>query len=143
MALSDAVMDIVKEMEDVDWDSSSSSVNGALIVVFIRQLRTAVKAASAPAIVPVALPYPNYDAAVQQRHIEERKRQELVERGRKEEGTAASMTDIVGGKSNGDMVSVDTTMPTNAHTLIAGEVYTLKEDGRLHFNEEQTKKMKR
>lgn len=50
-------------------------------------------------------------------------------------------TFLVGGTEDGDMLIRNPEMPMNAHIEHLGNVYTLAEDGRLHFNEDQTRRL--
>jgi hypothetical protein len=56
----------------------------------------------------------------------------------KQDGIA---TYLVGGTEDGDILLRNIAMPMNAHLEHLGNVYTLAEDGRLHFNEEQTRRL--
>lgn len=65
----------------------------------------------------------------------------LREIGNREEVAGASMTQAVGGSSDGDYIDIDPQMPVGAKTFVVNQVYQLRADGKLYYMEEDTKKI--
>lgn len=48
---------------------------------------------------------------------------------------------MIGGSSGGDLIPFDLRMPVGAKRHVAGQVYELQADGKLHFVEEPAGKV--
>jgi hypothetical protein len=108
----------------------------AVLGAFAAQLRIAVKAAEGPAPAPT-LPQQTYVPS----------HREMIERAKEEfrkkraggspqptpESEGGRMAEVLDGPSGGVMVAVDGGMPVGARMFVAGEVYEMGTDGKLHF----------
>jgi hypothetical protein len=72
-------------------------------------------------------------------HLQELAKDFQVSTNRQE--SAGQMTMLIGGHSDGEFIQTDGKMPVGAHTMISGEVYTLQQDRKLHFDQEETSKL--
>ena len=134
MALSDAILDIAKQMEE-DIQNSSEAVQWQ-VTAYIRQLRSAVKAAEGQNQgIPIIIPNQVNPQEVLLKHAQ----REMEQRTILQERAGTSMVQIIGGSSDGDLTPIDPNMPINARMPIGSEVYIFRE-GKLHFSEEETQK---
>lgn len=173
MSLRDAVEDIAKQLDELaaeyekDCETYPASSDYARrtkreLLGMARQLRTAVKASEGerPPLSVVNLPnggvsimgtqgstmVPDHRSLIDKAREEIRREKAASgELHEAEESLAPGFTTLVGGSCNGDMVPRPEGMPVGAHSQFGGmgEVYTLMEDGQLHYNEQQTKLLRK
>lgn len=136
MSLSEAVVEIVKDMEDAS--AGHDAVAASFVERWVYALKMAVRASSgvkayADGKIPVEpSPDPRLVGIAERaaKRLEDRKKEATVEEA------FSGVAVCVGGASDGTMVPADG-MPDGAHTLIGGEVYTLRQ-GRLTFDADLT-----
>ena len=138
MGWSDAVLDIAERAEQraAEW-GLKDHLHGPLAQEYLlsvaRELRTVLKVA-VPTVGPegMLLPYKGNN-----RNKEEGMEAQFKKQSQREEFSGETMLELAGGPMNGDSVQVPLSMPVGARTSIAGAVYELKEDRRLHFIQSQ------
>lgn len=125
MALSEAVIEIVAEMEKSASDSADKTpLTWPLVRSWTMALKAAVKASQTPA--PLKPIYTDHRAMIDaEREKVRNKKMEAEDRGPK-------MVICLGGKADGDHFVIDSSMPVGAYTKVAGETYQLEKDGYLH-----------
>lgn len=134
MSWADVVVDIAERLEQRagEW-GYSDCLHGPTAQEFLRstarELRTVVKTA-VPTVGTegVLLPYKGNN-----RHKEDEFQVKIKEQAQREESLGELMTELVGGPLEGDNITRPAKMPLGARTNIAGSIYELKEDNRLHF----------
>ena len=125
MALNQVILDIAGEMEKICCEGKET-VSVDTLRSFVSFLRIAVKSSPESEqgrIDPQVQHFLNIQKA-----REEFRREKGVEEG-------SCMRQVVGGSLDGDLIPSPTAMPVLAKTSINGEVYCLKEDGKLHLEE--------
>jgi len=145
MALSDAIHEIATQMES-DCREKGGTIyeltdNVAIIstvIGFVRQLRSAVKAAEGQQQAIVFNPFEKKAEEV----AAKRAIRELEDRINIQERVGSCMVNCVGGKSDDTMFEVDSRMPTGAKTIVVDEVYVRQGDGNLLYSEEETEKLR-
>lgn len=139
MPLSDAILDIAKEME-IEADGFSSTSDIAVMKGFVRSLRSAVKAAEGIQQGGISLNIPKQ--ANPQDVLIKHAQRELEQRTLLQEKAGSSMLLIVGGDADGTMIEVDPSMPVNARMPIGSEVYIFR-DGKLNYSPEETERYRK
>jgi hypothetical protein len=71
------------------------------------------------------------------RKVEQRALEEASVRLQREEA-GSDMAYLVGGLSEGDLLPIQPSMPVGGKTMVAGQVYVLGKDKKLHFSQEDT-----
>ena len=103
--------------------------------MYAKQLRTAVKSAEGQNKTINSLPSDLQELLAEDRKKRNKNIEELpgVERS----------VQLVGGdyEEMASFTLIDCSMPVGAYTVISGQVFKLKEDGKLHYCEEQTEKL--
>lgn len=128
MALRDAVLEVVEQMEN---DRNPD------LLTYARQLRLLVKASDNAPVQP-SYHWTESGQSAQVKEIEKK----IKLRADTEEKMGERMVTLQGGSCDGDMVSIDSTMPIGARTLLNGQVYQLQGDNKLHFDEKATAGLK-
>lgn len=135
MSLYDAIAEIAEDMEKEasSWHPEFCMGLDKVVRGFVRQLRTALKAAgNAPPLTsfPIA---PLQSAQSQHFSAIEDAKKEFRKSKLQEEGEVISVL-LVGGPGDGICVPVaPETAPVGSKTGVMGAVYEMKEDGKLHF----------
>lgn len=139
MSCLEAIEDIAKRMEE-RADAWSSLHSGGLneqgasdfLLSCVREIRLVVKAAGGQVQFP-----PSLLSQMSHHVLGERKEDGLEikakEQANREEALGEIMTELVGGPLEGDSIMRPAKMPPGAKTNIAGSIYELKEDYRLHY----------
>lgn len=160
MSLSEAVLEIIKQMDEDCGeggmlDNYGDSVVKAVVVGYKRQLNTAVKAVEgAPQAAPVVSPFLMANgmgmAGAQNAAMIEAAKAEFREKKRKmtealgaeglgEDGVG--MVLLVGGPLDGTHIQCPAEIPAGHKTNIDGAVYVIGTDRKAHFSEEESKKL--
>ena len=157
MSLSKSVLAIVDDMENSvkELEAANESISFRLLLnSYTKQFRKAIKEDFENLRTKNAV-FPDHRTMIEKAKAEFRKEKaglivpcdNSVEANNshshllaedKAEGIA---TYLVGGTEDGDLLMRNPEMPMNAHLEHLGNVYTLAEDGKLHFNEEQTRRL--
>jgi hypothetical protein len=131
MSLQEAVLDVAREMEEeitrVDSDT------GSLLYGYVVALKAAVKAAGPYSYAVSRVPdsaVGGYNALVAQ---EKAALRELGKRVSQEEMDSSRLTEVVGGPGGDSWAPRHPQMPVGAMCSIAGGLYELRDDGKLHF----------
>ena len=112
-----------------------------LLISYAKQLRRIVRAASedgAGSKIYVDGPdapsihFDDFKKQIQD-DLEKKKAKEIL----REDRGGAGMAMMVGGESDGTYIEIDTSMPVGARTRIGGQVYQLRDDGKLHYEEKK------
>lgn len=129
MSWADAVVDIAERMEKAG-DSYDGDNGGELALSlghFARELRITVKAAGGSS------PFQVGDKPFLMGKAKEDEFQvKIKEQAQKEEAIGEVMSELIGGPLEGDSILRPAGMPFGAKTNIAGSIYELKDDFRLH-----------
>lgn len=149
MSLSKEVTEIGNDMEIASEAIPDVSYK-LLIISYVKQLRKAVKNDLDNTKAKNAV-FPDHRTMIEKAKAEFRKEKGKLEGVEPFGATYAGLlaedkaegiaTYLVGGTEDGDMLLRNPEMPMNAHLEHLGNVYTLDEDGRLHFNEDQTRRL--
>lgn len=123
MSLREAVLDIA-EMAEEEAKCRDGDMRQILNMIG-KMIRNAAKAAGDPPSIAVP-PEVQHFQMMQKAREEFRK-----DKNKEDDGT--KMVLLVGGASDGDSFAILSNWPVGARTNISGEVYQLKEDGKLHF----------
>ena len=153
MALDEAVLEIAEQMlaeaKDLETDAATAYTRSTL-KGYARQLKSIVKAAEGTEKEQThALPNPfAMDAGFQHFTMVEQAKEALRLEKKKSQAeekigvnAAGNLVLCEGGKSDGIMTPIEPEMPVGARTMLDGEVYEFKDDGKFHFDEEITKKV--
>lgn len=141
MSMSDAVLDVVERIEAEAKEYKESDLHGTAKVFesFARELRLILKAAEATAVgdlrvrQDLTLYDPERLSGSATFTKEDRFQQEIKEKAAQEEVSGEQMVELVGGPLEGDYVPVPSYMPMGAKTNLAGSVYELGADRKLHY----------
>lgn len=147
MSLKNAVLEIAEQMEKLSkaWfegDKDADDVDFE-IRLLAAQLRGACKAAgesfieSLPKSLGKAMTTEELDCEIKKQA--ERKKQQEKEHAQMMEKHGTDMIWCEGGPAHSTMVPMSPGMPTGAKTRIMGAIYELKGDGKLWYQEEDTK----
>jgi len=138
MSLPEAVLAVAESMEkDAEGNSLPVQVVWQTMSDYAKQLRLIVKASQGN-FSPQSIVLPSQvmnDRVKQIRLRDERIKAE-------EEEALKVMTLLVGGKSDGVMISVPPKVSLGTKTLQNGEVYIMEANARFHFSQEETDKIK-
>ena len=128
MSLAEAITEIAGQMEDEakQWDRDYQRV----LNLFARMLRNVVKAVEGS---PLTSPAPAMPAELQHAVMIDKARAEF--RKGKQEEQESRLIQMIDGPLAGDYIPVAPDMPIAAKTSIAGHVYQLQADSKLHFVE--------
>lgn len=141
MSLSDAVLEVAKGMETESEGSDPST--SRMIRSFVRELRTAVKAAEGVQEASKII-IPSQPDLLTLAKLEEEKR-DMRARTRIQENHGGCMIQLVGGGSDGTMA--DGPIPGSpidqTRMRVGGEIYVLRKDGCMHYSEEDTAKFRK
>lgn len=146
MSLSEAVKDIADEL-DLESESFASDIDKKVVKMFVKQIRTALKASEREKVVIGAndvgtMPSDIFSSnakKVMEKQVALQAEEAKLAAIREEQG-AGTMTELVGGSADGTLVPADPKMPVGAFTLIGQEVYQMYEDRKLRFSEDMTNK---
>jgi hypothetical protein len=146
MSLAQVVLEIAEELE-LECKTCETNEAISLLTMYAKQLRRAVKASEGAeqikatsqieAMAASIIPTPRQVLASTARAD----RDVAQKRAVAEEGMGVRMCVCVGGASEGDMVPFDPNAPIGVRSVIGRQVYQLKEDGKMHFDESATSKM--
>ena len=129
MSLASAVLEIADAMEKDVEGLADEGPHGKIVAMMVgnhaRMLRMAVKAAEGD--VPKM---PNIENLARKRVAREEADRMMVR-----EGSGFNTAELVGGGMDGDLVEIDPKMPIGAKTAIAGRVWQLQSDRKLHLVE--------
>lgn len=167
--LAEAVAMIAEEMEREAQDlkevgDAGSAFCAMTLKGFARQLRVALKSGEGPGTVqmqpqsgpgPLIIPSHSADlgnlllhpAGITDPRVAEALKQDQLARQRRraqtQEGLEPVQRELIGGPGDDvyTLAPVDALMPTGAKVHVNGKVYVLREDGKLHFDADETTKL--
>ncbi len=147
---SDYVKEILTVADEIEADFNyifdDETVVGELkLRNHLKQIRLICKFAAQEALQQVTQHLPSYlnDPQVQHRHFIEEAKKEFRKGKESTPSTkepSVMMVEVVGGPSDSVMTSIDTEMPLGAKTVLAGVIYQLQPDSKLHYCEAETLK---
>jgi|ERR1700738_4384914 len=153
MSLAEAVTSIAddmdKEVDDylaVDTVDSTTAISGILVLLqsYAKMLRMAVKASGGDVMPDIGGGIVTPDGKWHSPGWKPREEREAIGELVDDSGGTA-MVELVGCPDDvdgGTMVPINSAMPVGARTVVAGDVYVFQADGKLHWSEEFTKKMR-
>jgi hypothetical protein len=144
MSLRDAITEIISQMEeDLKEVADSTTFPGISLKGHIRQLKSALKASEgepAPAPKIVVPPEVAHRIGIEEARKEFRGKSKRLPN---EDAPAAlliaeemlepSMAEMMGGPGNGTFAPIPPEMPVGASTKVAGAIYKLEGDRKLHY----------
>ncbi len=146
---SDYVKEILTVADEIEADFNyifdDETVVGELkLRNHLKQIRLICKFAAQEALQQVTQHLPSYlnDPQVQHRHFIEEAKKEF-RKGKEsipQKENSVRMVEVVGGPSDSVMFSIDTEVPVGTKTFVAGAVYELEQDDKLHYREQETLK---
>jgi hypothetical protein len=154
MGLAESITDLCDELEEVAQTIEKGDIDGLDAVslrFYIRQMRRLIKqskedqvnhaliASHTGMIGPMSGQVPSFNQTPSAAMIAKAEQQKVKSHIAAEEGIGASMTILDGGNAHGDYAPVEG-MPVGAKTIVGGQVYVLKNDGKLHYSKEETDK---
>ncbi len=144
MSLREAVLAIADEMEECS-KSPEPDVTGAWrdrMMSYVKQLRLSLKASEGEhRLTTILSSHDPVLEAVANREKERKLKQEM-EYANRADASGPKMIEIVEEGTDTTLVDMPGDMPIGARTLIAGKVYQLKDDNKLHYDSEQTEKLR-
>lgn len=136
MALKDAVLEVVSQMENAAGDGPGFT--GMALRTYVLALKIAIQAAEGSVSNPITslvMSSSPESASLQNATMIEQAREEMRKARRgalHQESQEARMVMAVGGPEDGTYIPIDPHMPPGAKCELSGCVYRLLEDGQLH-----------
>lgn len=144
MSLKEAVLEIASDLEEMAKNYLDGDVDDPELDVALRllaaQLRGACRVSPGESARPDPIKIAQYNEELKKQA--ERKRQQDHEHAQMMEKTGTSMLWCEGGPAHGTLLPAPSAIPIGATPIIMGAVYVMMGDGKLWFNEEETKKMR-
>lgn len=143
MSLVTAILDVASNLESDakrlddfagNMDDDAIRLNDIAQVMLagnIRAIRAAVKACEGESV-SVRLP----DEKEIARKKQARDESQLIEQAMQRESSGFNTAELIGGGLDGDMIPVDPKMPVGARTAVAGKVFRLEDDRKLHYEKD-------
>lgn len=150
MGLAESITDLCDELEEVAQrieKGDEDNLSHLAIRTYIRQMRRLVKQSKEDQVNHALIgshtgmigPMSPFNQTPSAATIAKAEQQKVKSHIAAEEGIGASMTILEGGNAHGDYAPVEG-MPMGAKTIVGGQVYVLKNDGKLHYSKEETDK---
>jgi hypothetical protein len=157
MSLSDSIIEIADQIEaDVEGLEMAMDIQASSVVSilkgYIRQLRTAVKAATTDAGTGQSTtPFQNNVMTLpngQQGYQDPLGRFHLLKPAKEPEEVKKAdcgqkMVMMVGGNCDGTMVEIPGDLKPGHKAPFGGQVYVYREDGQIHYDEAETEKLRK